>query len=503
MQKIPEKKARKLLENQIRIEVMKMDIPDNINAFTNGVKEGENLTKEERREQVLTQDERWFKVVNEYLSGEKVYEHSFEKNLRNIILYNRYYEEGILAGMQETDERNPALTRKGFMLLTFAIKDLVFENISVLSNKYRYNQVKMIEESGLLGEIALTFLKLQTYNICDNLKNEYGKKITRYCAINDTKIITKLIEIDYEDKIKNSYGNVINQMSVVELAYLYKKIKKGEKFTIWRGFAITKEQRVRRGLKADGDNAYYLQDAGTGLSYTMDKQVAYYFIHRALVGEGNILPSGNYSKAEKKWYLLTDKLIEGYTNVISQSRDNKKMHPILCKYECDPAKITGYSLGNNEAEVMIRPEDLKLVKYIMPKSYEIAEVFWEWTNRSNNTPEEINGAISNGLTAMTIYDPVREMECYSYAETERIRDDLEDLINLGKKATEADKRKLVEKVMENTILIPEAIDPVLWSKELFEYMKNPNLILREKGKIYFKDTNKIKKKIKKGLKKGF
>ena len=47
MQKIPEKKARKLLENQIRIEVMKMDIPDNINALTNGVKEGENLTKEQ------------------------------------------------------------------------------------------------------------------------------------------------------------------------------------------------------------------------------------------------------------------------------------------------------------------------------------------------------------------------------------------------------------------------------------------------------------------------
>ena len=62
-------------------------------------------------------------------------------------------------------------------------------HMSPLSNENRYKQVQLIEEDGLLSDISLTYLKLKTYSVCDELNDEYGKKITEYCTNNDNNII--------------------------------------------------------------------------------------------------------------------------------------------------------------------------------------------------------------------------------------------------------------------------------------------------------------------------
>ena len=67
-----------------------------------------------------------------------------------------------------------------------------------------------------------------------------------------------------------------------------------------------------------------------------------------------------------------------------------------------PKKITGYYIQNGEGEVMIKPEDLKLLHYEIPNSKEMAERMWEWTNKDVLAPTMLKwGAFTNGLTAFT------------------------------------------------------------------------------------------------------
>jgi hypothetical protein len=104
-----------------------------------------------------------------------------------------------------------------FKDLSVAIKDFVRYAITPLSNEYRYRQVKLIEDSELLSAISLTALKIKTYNICDNLRNKWGDKITRYCTDNDNNIIIELVEEEYKTKSSNSSMNLKEHISFQEL----------------------------------------------------------------------------------------------------------------------------------------------------------------------------------------------------------------------------------------------------------------------------------------------
>ena len=80
--------------------------------------------------------------------------------------------------------------------------DFVRYCICPLSNANRYKQVQLIDEDGLLSDISLTYLKLKTYSVCDELNDKYGKKITEYCTNNDNNIIAELIEAELTDMKK-------------------------------------------------------------------------------------------------------------------------------------------------------------------------------------------------------------------------------------------------------------------------------------------------------------
>ena len=111
------------------------------------------------------------------------------------------------------------------------------------------------------------------------MNDEYGKKITEYCTNNDHNIIAELIEAELTDMKKNKTVNIRHRDVYSRVRTFIEKDKNGEKFKIYRGFTIKDdiEVKVRQAKKDDDIEKYFLQDAGTGLSYTLDINIAFFF----------------------------------------------------------------------------------------------------------------------------------------------------------------------------------------------------------------------------------
>jgi hypothetical protein len=124
---------------------------------------------------------------------------------------------------------------------------------------------------------------------------------------------------------------------------------------------------------------------------------------------------------------------------------------------------------------------------------------------TRSTPVELGyGAIANGLTAFPTVG--KNDYGYIYAETERVRDTLEGLIDCGRNVDQYSRQNSYNVFMENSVELPEDINPFAFGDGLFEYMKNPTNIKRRKNKHYKVNKNKWKKTIQgaKGFKaKGF
>ena len=88
---------------------------------------------------------------------------------------------------------------------------------------------------------------------------------------------------------------------------------KGNPFYIYRGFAINKDEgkteRIRKGRLSKGEvEDYYKQESGTGISYSLSKDVAGYFAFRGIMfdEEGNTVKNSIQSQ---KYNFRADALI--------------------------------------------------------------------------------------------------------------------------------------------------------------------------------------------------
>jgi len=489
-----DKKARKLIEKEAReyADGLSVEVLAKLNPLLT-VLEGIGKIPETEEEKIdflftqLTKDYRWSEELMDNWRSVDYYTKKHIKTITELLYQDTLYTAGCI---------------DKFGSLLDAINDFAKYCICTLSNENRYKQVKLLDNEGLLSIICLTALKLKTYSICDDLKDEWGMQITEYCTNNANEVIVELLEEEYKDKAKEFGNNIADVLTLQDYKKLRDCLKSGEKFIIYRGFAITEEDRVRRGTKSEGD-IYYLQSAGTGMSYSLNEDIAYFFALRAITDTffDEDFRDNRYYQPESTWYVPNDRYIETKADELTVIRDKKKLKPIVCKYECDPAKITGYKFGT-ESEIIIRPEDLKLLHYEIPHSYTLAERQWKWMNITAIAPASLKyGAIANGLTALTTVD---NEECgLIYAETERIRDFLEELIDCGVELDNRLNNKIVSVFLENSVVIPENIDPLCFGNGLWEYMQNPTNVKRRPNTRYKSKKKALFKKLKTTVNKGF
>jgi len=489
-----DKKARKLIEKEAReyADGLSVELFANLNPLCIVLEEIGKLpeTEEEKNDfclKQLTKDNRWREELMNNWRNMRYYIKQHTATITELIYQDALYTAG-------------CIDRFGSLL--DAINDFAKYCICTLSNENRYKQVKLLDNEGLISKICLTALKLKTYSICDDLKDEWGKQITEYCTNNENEVIVELLEEEYKDKAKEFGNNIADVLTLQDYKKLRDCIKSGEKFIIYRGFAITEEDRVRRGTKSEGD-IYYLQSAGTGMSYSLNEDIAYFFAHRAITDTlfDEDFRDNRYYQPDSTWYVPNDRYIETKADEVTVIRDKKRLKPIVCKYECDPAKITGYKFGT-ESEIIIRPEDLKLLHYEIPHSHTLAERHWKWMNIPAIAPASLMyGAIANGLTALTTVD--EEEYGLIYAETERIRDFLEELIDCGVELDNRLTKKIVSVFLENSVVIPEDINPMCFGNGLREYMENPTNVKRRPNTHYKTKRKALFKKLKTTVNKGF
>ena len=475
------RKERKVLKDEIKKELKGIDERlMNINEL-NKVFDLERPFYIEDLQSIkkyFTNDKRWRSQTRKHFVNAFVYKTNYLKNLKQLIQKDRLYAAGLL---------------ESFGDLYDAVNTFATYAITTLSNELRYKQIKEIENEGLLGELSLTQLKIRTYNICDNLRDKWGMEIAEYCTNNDNTIIVKLLEEEYKEQSLVYSTNIVEHLSIQELHLLKKKVDNGEKFIIYRAFGVREDEWVRKGKKIDGE-LYYLQDAGTGLSYTLNKDCAYYFAHRAICGDDQPPKKWleeRYYKPNEDWYIPTDKYIGMKGKELKEISEGKGIKAIVCEYECDPSKITGYFLKTGEGEIIIEPEDLKVKHYDIAFATKIAERYWYFNNSSVDEPRDLlnAGAIANGLTAYQIWDRDHNKTGYIYAETEKVRDLLEKIIDCGEMIDEALQPKIDYTFNKNAVCIPDNINPFAFGNGLLEYMINPTDIKREEGKKYLIDFN--------------
>lgn len=447
----------------------------------------ERISAQEFQLTQLTGDSRWIEELEEVFKNSNFYIKNYQKILRELVYHDQLYTQGCL---------------DKFSSLTDIVEKFSKYCICPLSNENRYKQVKMLEEDGLLCSLCITILKLETYSVCDELNDVWGKKITEYCTDNDNTIITELLEEEYKEKAKSFNKDIADAMSFQDHKKLWDCIRKNEKFYIYRGFSVKETDMVRKGLKSEGD-LYYLQNAGTGMSYSLNENIAYFFTHRSIT-DGRYdeeFRNNRYYRTEMTWYVPSDKYIDTKTEELKAIRNKKNLKPILCKYECDPSKIKGYKF-DMEKEIIIRPEDLKVIHYEIPNSNTIATKYWEWMNMWCRTPSSLRyGAVANGLTALTNRSD-NNIEVI-FAETERIRGILEELIDCGMEVTEGLKQKTYYTFLQNSVEIPEGINPFAFGDGLWEYMQKPTNIKRKPQTNYHMKETSLDRKMKSVVNKGF
>ena len=186
-----DKKQRKLIEAEVEDAISSIEERlVNINA----IKEHLNINKplappltSEELMSLLTDDERHLEKLEQDFKNTKNYFINYLDKLKELIKQDLLYTRSC---------------NDKFGKIQDCTIDFVKYCICPLSNANRYKQVQLIDEDGLLSDISLTYLKLKTYSVCDELNDEYGKKITEYCTNNDHNIIAELIEAELTDMKK-------------------------------------------------------------------------------------------------------------------------------------------------------------------------------------------------------------------------------------------------------------------------------------------------------------
>ena len=351
-------------------------------------------------------------------------------------------------------------------------------------------------------EQTITRFKLKIYSSTDALNTDEGRILSEMCIDNDLESIQKLIDEDLSSPTFNPIEEGENYKLTVsrgELEKLKELIEKGEPFYVYRGFLVDKDEYVRGGKKSSGAD-YWKQVGGQGLSYSLNKDIAIYFTYWKLIHNER----GEVANTVKKIPLIhsyfpnslisKEEYLEGYTQEIYELRENEinnERKPIVCKYLVDPADIKGFVMDTNEAEVMIRPEDVVVENYTILSSKQIAEGVWGWRCVGNKEWREVT-AIYNKKGIVVLPIKTNMGEEFIFADGEKVNDLVEekkDKVRNGGEFSFDDDQELQEHFKKNAVEIPideYKLNPVYYTKDINELLlskKKPNLKHRV-GRIY-------------------
>ena len=436
-------------------------------------------------EEFFCDNARYKELVGKY-RGKGFYQKDFEEVLTRIINTDEEIEKG---NIEYLGERRDAISN--FNLL-----------IGCINNRRKVDLIHNICTRSGLSENTIFLIKMAAYGTIEKYDDE-SEKLTRIC-IGDNKtdvIYSSSAEEDILLEDMSIDGDVNNTLTIMrfELDIIREKMSKGESIKLYRGFAINSDERVRQGYKKDGEK-YFKQSAGTGISYSLNRDVAGYFAMRSIMmKDGSFIEGGNFYSGCYGHQMQTPQLQnlisrEGYIKArakdISDMRDERKLKPIICEYLLEPEKMRGYFLNLGESEVMTLPDDIKVVHYEIATSKEIAKCQYEWINKGSNVLTAISGGlVEDGIVCWVSVEKYGKLYAI-FAPANEIKEDAEKFVKAyfyGDKKERTEAQISFQNKMEKYALqLPEGLAPTntLLSNRLYEYLRKPFNMVKEAGRKY-------------------
>jgi len=421
-----------------------------------------------------------------YSDRRTFYQKDFEDAMTSILLCDKMIKEGDIEYLNERAERLKDLK----MLLGCTNNEIKFEFINSIINK-----------SGL-SDNTIFIIKMAIYSALEEY-DEFGTKLSKLCIDNETKGIygaTEELDLLLEDKLLNDEKTADNQMMKFELEMIREHMEKTEPIRLYRGFSIDKDktkERVRQGYKADGEK-YFKQDAGSGISYSLCRNVAGYFaMRKIMMKDGRFIQESNFygghiTAQTKKFQIgnlvSREKYIEARAKDISSMRDERGLRPIICEYLLEPEQLKGFYLNLAESEIMSLPEDVVVKHYEIPTSIDIATCEYEWANKGLRQLAGIKGGLIDGGIICWCNADKYGKQYASFAKVEDIKDYANDFVDeYFNRPNESMAFGRFEGAMEKyAIALPEDIEPKnKWiTQELLNYLRKPFDVVIEAGKKY-------------------
>lgn len=152
----------------------------------------------------------------------------------------------------------------------------------------------------------------------------------------------------------------------------------GKEIHVYRGFLIPIDASVRLSRKTMEVKDYYSQDSGSGSSYSLSADAAKWFCFRNLFK----YPMINDNMFQKYRDELIENIDAKNSNLsddyktflaISSRINDKLVRPVFAKYRVPVESVASVMLAGGEQEIIVKPEDAKLIKYCFPSSFEILQ----------------------------------------------------------------------------------------------------------------------------------
>ncbi len=359
--------------------------------------------------------------------------------------------------------------------------DKVTRFFGCLSIEEQYKLLRSISENDLLSRLTLTKLKQKVYSESDSLYTEVGTELTKLC-FTDVKletiatIIDEMIESDKECVEPNLRQHFIK----AERARLKELMVIGDPFYIWRGFLVDETDYVRLGKKEEGP-AYWKQNAGKGVSYSLDRNVAGYFCYYkyAYKNGKSIVTGDSYylSKYIPPVVMTREENITENTKIISDLRNTDKRKPIVGKFLVCPNDIKGFNMDKTEAEVNFTTDNIVVQDYKILKSKEIAECMYE--SKQKGTTDIIDFAKAfnkEGIVAFSYEDKGKAKVLF--AEGQKVNDKLDEMKRKAIKNKGLSKASwnefLLKLYKKNEVPEPSGFNPLKLTKDLYDLLTRRN-----------------------------
>lgn len=151
--------------------------------------------------------------------------------------------------------------------------------------------------------------------------------------------------------------------------YLLNTIFDNEEVVAYRGFLVSSNDRIRKVSSANDFLTQSEQDAGSGISYTLSKEIAHWFCWRKLFIKDGL--NQNFFTDYLRALGGTDRLVDQrngqylthYANCIWNRSIESGLKPVLATFRIRTCDIACINFNRDEQELVVLPEKAPLIKY--------------------------------------------------------------------------------------------------------------------------------------------